>query len=280
LRSLLYVPASSAKFIAKAHERGADAVILDLEDAVAPSGKDAARDGLSASVPAVGRAGAAVYVRINAEAERRFADAEAACRAGARGLSVPKVKAAADLAELAARLAPIEAELARAPMDFIALVEDAGAVLDARAIATGPRLVALAAGGEDIATSLGARPTPEVLRLPKLLVHYAAKASGLLSLGLLRSVADYADIEGMRAAADEARTFGFDGASCIHPSLVPILNAAFAPSADEIAWAEKIVAASERAEAAGTGAFLVDGAFVDRPIVTRARALLSAAGRT
>lgn len=280
MRSLLYVPASSAKFIAKAHERGADAVILDLEDAVAASEKDAARDGLAASVPAVGRAGAAVYVRINVEPERRFADAEAACRAGAAGLVVPKARAAEELAALAAYLALVEAELGRAPMGFIGLVEDAGALLDARAIAKAPRLLALAAGGEDLATSLGAKPTPEVLRLPKLLVHYAAKAEGLLSLGLLRSVADYSDHEAMRAAAQEARGFGFDGATCIHPAIVPILNAAFAPSAEEVAWAEQVVAASDRAEAEGVGAFLVDGAFVDRPIVTRAKALLAAARRS
>ena len=91
--------------------------------------------------------------------------------------------------------------------------------------------------------------TPEVLRLPKLLVHMAAKAERLLSFGLLRSVADYADETAMRAAAQEARQFGFDGASCIHPAIVPILNAAFAPTQADIAWARRVVAASE--EAAG-----------------------------
>lgn len=277
IRSLLYVPASEPRFIEKAHTRGADAVILDLEDAVAPSRKAAAREALAESVAQAGKAGAVVYVRINAEPELRFLDAEAACRAGATGLMVAKAAAAAELAELAGRLEPIEREIGRAPMEFIPLIEDPAALLDARAIASAPRVVALALGGEDFATATGALPTPETLRLPKLLLHYAAKAAGLRSYGLLRSVADFRDIDGMTAAAREARAFGFDGASCIHPAVVPILNQAFAPSAEELAWARKVVEADAAAQREGKGAYMVDGRFVDAPIVERARRVLAMA---
>lgn len=269
IRSLLYVPAHSERFIAKAHERGADAIILDLEDAVPAEHKLAARAGLAESVRAVGRNGARVFVRINA-GELAREDAAAACRAGAAGLYVPKVRDAQSLADLAAFLHELELPLRREPMAFVPVLEDAGAILDARLIARAPRVLALATGGEDLALAMGAMPTPDVLRLPKLLVHYAAKAEGVLSFGLLRSTADYADSEGIVAAAKEARAHGFDGAACVHPSVVPLLNAGFAPDEAELDWARRVVAAAE----AGDGAFVVDGKMVDAPVIARARRLL------
>jgi citrate lyase subunit beta/citryl-CoA lyase len=251
LRSLLYVPAHSERFLAKAHERGADAIILDLEDAVPEADKDAARDGLSAAVKSVGRNGAKVFVRINSGA-RRKADAEAAVTAGADGIVLAKAE---------------RGELGDFALPLIAMLEDPAAVLDARAYAKHEAVMGLLVGSEDLATALGGEPTPEVLRFPKLLVHYAAKAEGKLSFGLLRSVADYADLAAIEAAGREARAHGFDGASCVHPSVVPLLNAAFAPSAEEIAWAERVLDAAKR----GEGAFTVDGRMVDAPVIARAR---------
>lgn len=279
-RSLLYVPANAEKFIAKAHERGADAIILDLEDAVPPAEKEQARAGLAEAVAAVSRNGAQVFVRINAEPELQKNDAEAACAAGAYGLYLPKARDPKVIAHLSAYLTPLERQARREEMPFVALIEDPGAVLDARAIARVPRVMALAVGSEDLALTLGAEPTPEVLRYPKLLVHYAAKAEGLMSFGLLRSVADYGNTDAIKAAAEEAKTFGFDGASCVHPSLVPILNAAFATSRYEIEWAERVVQAADAAEARGVGAFALDGKMIDAPIVTRARAILAAGDAT
>jgi citrate lyase subunit beta/citryl-CoA lyase len=278
IRSLLYVPASSERFLAKAHERGADAIILDLEDAVAPAEKARARAALSEAVLAVGRNGATVFVRINAVATGlAFDDADAACRAGAFGLFVAKVQAPGDLARIDELLDVTEREVARErPMALVPMLEDPGAVLDARALAAASRRAfALVSGSEDMATAMGAEPTPEVLRLPKLLVHLAAKAAGLLSFGMLRTVADFKDAESVAASAREARTFGFDGASCIHPSVVPILNAAFTPTAAELDRARRMVAAFEAAKAAGEGAFLFDGKMVDEPVVARARRMLA-----
>ena len=272
IRSLLYVPADSERFVAKAHERGADAIVLDLEDAVAPSEKLKARTGLAASVPAVARNGAQVFVRINAGTSR--ADAEAACRAGAYGLFVPKARDPQALVQLASYLDQMEREIGRQPMRFVAMIEDAGAVFDARIIGkASPRVLGLITGGEDIATSMGAEPTPEALRFPKLMVHLAAKAAGVLSLGLIRTVADYRDTDAITRAAREAREFGFDGATCVHPSVVPILNEAFSPSAAEIDRAKRLIAAAEAATAQGKGAFELDGKMVDEPVVARARAL-------
>jgi citrate lyase subunit beta / citryl-CoA lyase len=278
IRSLLYVPASSERFLARAHERGADAIVLDLEDAVAPERKDDARARLATAVKAVGERGAVVFVRINSEPGRIRLDAEAACRAGAFGLFVAKSREARALAALEAFLDRIERDIGRTATCFVPMIEDPGAVLDARSIAAASgRVFALATGGEDLATALGAEPTPEVLRVPKLMVHLAAKAAGVRSFGLMRTVADYNDLAGIETAAREARMFGFDGATCVHPAVVPILNRAFSPSAAEIDRARALIAAFEAANTKGLGAFEFEGRMVDEPVVQRARALLARA---
>jgi citrate lyase subunit beta / citryl-CoA lyase len=278
IRSLLYVPVSSERFLAKAHERGADAIILDLEDAVAPAQKDDARARLGEAVAMVRRNGAVVFVRINAERERIRLDAEAACRAGADGLMVPKSRDPAAIAALADFLGSIEQALVRGAMLLVPMIEDAGAVFDARPIAAAsPRVFALMTGGEDLATALDAEPAPDVLRVPKLLVHLAAKAAGVRSFGLLRTVADYNDLEGIAKSAKEARRHGFDGASCVHPTVVPILNRAFSPSEDELDHARALIAAAGKAQAEGRGAFEFEGRMVDEPVVKRARALIAKA---
>lgn len=270
LRSLLYVPASAPRFIARAHERGADAIILDLEDAVAEGQKAAARNALAEAVPQVGQAGARVFVRVNS-GRPMAVDARAAVAAGAAGIMLPKVRRTAEVDALAVAVDTTA-------LNIIAVIEDAAGLMEAQEIAQHPSVTALCLGSEDFATETRAEPTADVLRLPKLLVHYAAKAAGKRSLGLLRSVADYADLESLAGAAAEARRFGFDGATCIHPSAVPVLNEAFSPSADEIAHARRIVAAAAEAARDGRGAFLLNGEFVDLPVVARARAVLEQAG--
>jgi citrate lyase subunit beta / citryl-CoA lyase len=278
IRSLLYVPVSSERFLAKAHQRGADAIILDLEDAVTPDRKDAARARLGEAVPMARRGGAVIFVRINSQPDRVRRDAEAACRAGADGLLVAKARDADVIAELADFLGGIEQDIGRTAMLLVPMIEDAGAVLGARGIAkASPRIFALMTGGEDLATALGAEPTPEVLCFPKLMVHLAARAAGVRSFGLLRTVADYKDLEGIEQSAREARRHGFDGASCVHPAVVPILNRAFSPSPAELEHARALLAAFEAAQAAGQGAFEFEGRMVDEPVVQRARALIEKA---
>jgi citrate lyase subunit beta/citryl-CoA lyase len=274
---MLYVPASSQQFIAKAHERGADAIILDLEDSVAPAEKVKARAGLGEAVPAVSRNGAKVLVRINSSEDMMLADAEAACRAGAFGLFVPKASHPNILKRLDRHLQEIENAMPkRQKTVLVPMIEDPGAVLDARAIAGAtPRVFGLITGSEDLATAMGAEPTSEVLRVPKVLVHLAAKAAGVLSFGFVFSQTHFRDLAGVASAAREARSFGFDGATCVHPSAIPILNETFSPSAEEIDRATRIVAAYEQSLAAGKGACVFEGKMIDVPIVARARALLA-----
>lgn len=279
IRSLLYVPANAGRFVARAHERGADAIILDLEDAVVPREKEAARAALREAVPAVGRGGASVLVRVNGDPVLLDADADAACRAGADGLMVPKVRSPDTLHRLGTRLEEAERRAGRAPLRLVPLIEDPGAVLDARPIAAaGPRVLGVATGGEDLATAMDAEPTADLLRLPRLLVHLAAKSAGVLSFGMMRSIADYRDAAAIAASAREARALGFDGASCVHPSVVPILNEAFAPAPAALDRARRMVAAFERAATENRGAFAFEGEMVDLPIVERARRLIARTG--
>lgn len=263
LRSLLYVPANVTRFVEKAHERGADAVILDLEDSVPEDQKDAARAALAEAVPMAGRGGARVFVRVNAT-DRLAEDVAVAMAANVDGVMLPKVARAADLDALPDGCNRV-----------IAIIESARGVLAAQAIAAHPRVIAICLGSEDFATDTGAESSAEVLRLPKLLLHYAAKAEGKLSLGLLRSAAQFDDSGALASAAQEAASFGFDGATCIHPKVVPVLNAAFSPSPKRVAWAQRVVEAARREAAQGRGAFLLEGEFVDAPIIARAEAILA-----
>jgi citrate lyase subunit beta / citryl-CoA lyase len=276
-RSLLYVPASSERFIARAHQRDADAIILDLEDSVAPNQKEAARAGLAAAVAAVSRNGAKVFVRINSEEERRYADAEAACRAGAFGLFVSKCNSSEQLARLTAHLVDAERRSDRTEATvLVPMLEDPGAVLDARQIVSGhARVFGLIVGAEDIATAMGAEPTREALRLPRLLTHLAAKAIGAYSFGLLHSIADFTNEAAIEAAAKEARELGFDGATCVHPNIVRILNTAFSPSEAQIDQARRMIDAYEATLAGGSGACLFEGKMIDAPIVERARTMIA-----
>lgn len=270
LRSLLYVPANAPRFIDKAHNRGADAIILDLEDAVTLDQKEIAREQLAKSIANVGRAGAKVFVRINSEPELAEQDTRAAYEGGAFGLYVAKATIER-LSVINSFLDVLESHENRPPIGLVPLIEDPKAVLEASEIATQKRVIALTTGGEDLATLMGAQPDDDVLRLPKQLVHLAAKANDLLSFGIFQSIADYKDLEHIALAAREAKRFGFDGASCIHPSAIPILNASFVPTAPEVTWAKQVVLAAE-----GQGAvFEVDGKMVDKPILDRARQILS-----
>lgn len=269
LRSLLYVPADNEAFINKAHTRGADAIILDLEDAVLEEDKARARENLAASITCCKQSGAAVFVRINHPREMALSDAKAALLGHASGIYVAKASVK-HLKELDAFLTVQEAQHRLDMLPVVALIETPKDLLKAEKIARQPRVIALSVGSEDLATTLGAEAEPEVLRLPKQLVHFAAKSCDLMSFGTFRSVVDFTDLDAIRSAAMEAKRFGFDGASCVHPEAVPILNAAFSPSGAEIDWAKAVLQKAEQSH----GAFEYKGKMVDAPVLKRARTIL------
>ena len=140
--------------------------------------------------------------------------------------------------------------------------------------AHGPRVIAMMLGGEDFALETGSIPSDESLELPKRLVAFAAQAHDVAMIGILGTVADYSDPVAYKKSAERARRFGFSGGTCVHPGLVQALNEAFTPDAKEVAYAQKLIAADERAAAEGRGSFSVDGKMIDIPVIERARRLL------
>jgi citrate lyase subunit beta/citryl-CoA lyase len=279
-RSLLYVPATRESFVAKAHTRGADAIILDLEDAVAPSEKPAARAALARAVPIVRQSGAEVCVRINRPLRMAVLDIEAAVAAGADVLVLTKLMGPDHVRLLAELTAESEAAhgVPVGRTRFIGLVETAAALGAMEAIARADeRLVALGAGGEDLATDLGMEPTPDALYIPKMLAVVAARAAGVLPLGFVGTVAGISDLDGYRAMLRRSRALGFACASCVHPSQVPIVNEEYGARPEDLARARRMIAAFENSLAKGVGAVSFEGDMIDEPVVERARRLLARA---
>lgn len=277
-RSLLYVPAHVEKFVASAHTRGADAVILDLEDSVPLEQKTVARGALAHAVARVDQAGADVMVRINAAPELQAQDLEAAVAAGAVALSLPKIESPEEIRRLEGLAAQAEAAAGRpiGGVRFILIIESAkGFLRMAELAAASPRVAALSLGAEDFAFDLDMTPSEETLQGPRQQVVIAAAAAGVMPLGLVGGATRFDDPAGYLELARRSRRFGFAGASCIHPAQVQLLNQAFSPAAEEVAQAERIVAAAREAQAAGRGAFSLDGRMIDAPVVARAERLLA-----
>lgn len=279
-RSMLYVPVIVPRFVTGAADRGADAIILDLEDSVPTADKLRARELLPEAVAQVGRRGADVLVRVNRPWRLLVRDLEASVIAGVRGLALPKVDSAEHIAAVAEIVDELEAErgLPRGGIGFIPMIETAAAVFRTEAIAAShARVVAITVGAEDLALSVGMLPEAEGLLLPKQLAIIAARAAGILPLGFLGTVAEYRDPDAFRATIRRSRRLGFAGAACIHPAQIPVLNQEFRPGAEEVAQAERLIAAYDEAVTAGQGAVAFEGRMIDAPIVERARQVLRSA---
>ena len=274
-RSALYVPGANARALEKAAGLAADVVIVDLEDAVAPSAKEEAR---AAAVRAIGRGMGRreVVLRVNgADTPWGAADLAAAATSGAQAVLLPKVDGPEAVREAEARL-----EAAGAPPDqeIWAMVETPRGVLRVDAIAgASPRLGCLVAGTSDLVKDLRARHTPariEVLASLSLVV-LAARAHGRTALDGVHL--DLADDAGFAAACRQGRDLGFDGKTLIHPRTIEVANATFGPSGEEVAAARRIIEAHAAADAAGKGVVVVDGRLVEALHVAEARRVVALA---
>ncbi|MGO8919622.1 MAG: HpcH/HpaI aldolase/citrate lyase family protein [Stellaceae bacterium] len=277
-RSMLFVPVTVEKFVAGAAKRGADALILDLEDSVPPGEKQRGRELLQQAAAQVALNGADVVVRINRPWRQALRDIEAAVSPRVQALMLTKVESADHVRMIAETVEELEAERGMAPgaTKLVALVETAAAFFRLEEIARAhPRLVGLSLGAEDFALSVGMLPEAEGLFFPKQQMIFAARAAGILPLGFLGTVADFRDLDAFRATIRRSRRLGFAGASCIHPAQVPILNEEYRPSPEEVARAERAVAAYDAAIAAGIGAIELDGKMIDVPVVARAKHVLA-----
>jgi citrate lyase subunit beta / citryl-CoA lyase len=276
-RSILYVPGNVPKFIDKAHERGADCVLVDLEDSVTLAEKPTARAMLPETMKKVAQSGADVAVRINRPLRLAIPDIEAAVRPGLSALFITKTEGVQHLKLLDEAVSELERErgMSVGSVGFGAMIEHPRAMAHIDDIAEhGPRVIAMMLGGEDFALETGSIPSDESLELPKRLVAFAAQAHDVPMIGILGTVADYTDPVAYKKSAERARRFGFSGGTCVHPGLVQALNEAFTPDAKEVAYAQKLIAADERAAAEGRGSFSVDGKMIDIPVIERARRLI------
>ena len=277
-RSLLYVPTNVPRFIEKAHLRGADGIILDLEDSIPPGEKAAARGMLQNAAVAVGQDGADVLVRINQPLELAVRDIEAAISPRVRALQLPKIEGPDHVRLIANLVEQLETErgMQSGHTLFAVMIESANAFLKINEIASShPRVVAIMIGGEDLSLDLGMTPAPDTLQYPKQQSVIAARAAGVVPLGLMGTVADYQDLNEVQDNAVRSARFGLEGASCIHPAVVPVLNAAFSPTADDVTSAQRIVIAYDKSIAEGRGSIELDGRMVDVPVVIRAQRLLA-----
>ena len=276
-RSLLYVPVNVERYVAKAHTRGADCILLDLEDSVPVAEKDHARTLVARAAARVRAAGADVAVRINQPLSLAVRDVEASVGPDVDALALTKVEGASHVRLLDALVTELEgrAGVERGRTGFIVMIETPAAYFDmARIAAASERVVAMNIGGEDFALACGMEPTEEALFHPKQEMIFAARAAGISPLGYIGTVADFGNEQRFRDMVRRSRRLGFDGASCVHPAQVRILNEEYSPRPGELAYAERVLRESAAAAEAGRGSFSIDGRMIDAPIVERARRLL------
>ncbi|MFE0838899.1 HpcH/HpaI aldolase/citrate lyase family protein [Achromobacter insolitus] len=261
-RSVLYMPGANARALDKARSLDADALILDLEDAVAPDAKAQAREQVADALRTGGYGRRECIVRINElDTPWGLQDVQAIARCGADAVLLPKVQSAGQLAALVQAL---DAAGAPADLPLWAMAETPLGFLRLDAIAGGhPRLAAIVVGTSDLVKDLHARHTPsrEETLLARSMAVMAARAHGLAVLDGVHL--DLHDDAGLEAACKQGRDQGFDGKTLIHPKQIAAANAAFAPTKEELATARKRLDAWQAAQAAGQGVAVVDGALVE-----------------
>ncbi len=268
-RSYLFIPGDVPRMLQNMDVFDADALIVDFEDAIADTAKDEARDLTRAFLTKHGKNVPPLYIRINAVDTSAFATDVASLPTDVAGVVLPKT----DLNALA-RFRATHEEMKKAPPKIIALIETPRALFDVLAIADDPLVVGLMLGGEDLTSAIGAERTAARTEIATArgLIVLAAAAAEIDAIDTPYPVVD--DITGLMRDIDQSRAFGFDAKACIHPNHVDAINRAFVPSATAIDEAERIVAMHEKTRSMR---FSLDGKMVDKPIITRAKALLKRA---
>lgn len=270
-RSVLFAPGDNPELLGKAPNTGADVVVFDLEDAVAPDRKARAREHVAEQL-AGSEACCEVCVRVNPVGAGAREDLSVVLDGDGRpdSLMLPKVDSAADVRALTDHLAEWTVSL-----PIVALVETAAGVLHAEEIATVAGTDALVLGAEDLAADIGATRTTsnDEVSYARQHVVLAAGAAGIDAIDTLYTA--YGDLEGLHAETVTARQFGFDGKLAIHPGQVPVINEAFTPDEETVEWARRVVEA--RAEH-GEGVFSLDSEMIDAPLVAQAERVLERAG--
>ena len=277
-RSMLFVPGNVERFVNRAHERGADAIILDLEDSVPLAEKPVAREQLLEAAGQVSRKGADVVVRINSSLRLAALDLETSIDTAVNAICVPKVASAGQLTWISDAIGELELER-QIPIGhtrLIALIESTNALTKLESIArSSPRLTALILGSEDFSASAGMEPTADALLYPNQQVIFAATSAGILPLGFVGSISHYDDLDAFRETIRRSRRLGLQGGFCIHPDQVQIMNEEFSPSEIEVSDAKSLLAVYERGLQEGLGTAVFKGRMIDAAVVNRAVRLLA-----
>jgi citrate lyase subunit beta / citryl-CoA lyase len=277
-RSLMYVPVNVEKYVDKAHTRGADVIQLDLEDSVPPAEKERARTLVEKAAARVKRGGADVIVRINRPLSLTVRDLEHSICPDVNGIAVTKVDSASHVKLLDELVSELEEKrgMTLGHTKFVTMIEtpDAFGRMDEIPRAS-DRVVAMNIGGEDFALECEMQPDDDVLLHSKQRMIISARAAGVMPLGFIATIAGFGDWDKFRQMVRKSRRFGFDGAGCIHPGQVTIVNEEYSPNAEEVAYAKKIIDLDKEAASSGRGSFALDGKMIDIPIIVRAQKLLA-----
>jgi citrate lyase subunit beta/citryl-CoA lyase len=279
-RSMLFVPATSDRFVESATRQPADVLQIDLEDSVAPDLKEIARQRVSAIADRFAQAGYDVLVRVNRPWRQLVRDLEACVRHSVHAVTLPKVPDASAVRTVAEILSDLETMLGLpiGHTQIVAMIEDACGLHNMAEIAAAhSRVRGIIVGAEDLAVSMRMAVSEDSLYVPNVMAVAAARRAGVAPIGFIGSVADFADEKAFRAKVERARGLGFEGAFCIHPKQVPIVNAAFAPDPEELKHARELLAEFDRQLTAGRAAFAFKGRMVDLPVVEQARMLVARA---
>ena len=273
---MLFCPASQPKMFLNAPVFQPDAILFDLEDAVAYAEKDSARDLLCEAMGQMDFGACRVFVRINSlHTPFGEEDVRAVVPAGIRYLRLAMCETAADVRELDGLLAAVEAEH-QLPVGSVKVqcsIETARGVLNAREIvAASPRVISLSFGAEDYTRSMGTSRSKSAQEFARTYLPVVAAEAGISAIDTVWSALD--DQEGFEAEVRNARALGFSGKSCIHPSQVPVVHRLYTPDEEEVAHARRVMEAMRAAEQAGAGVFTVDGKMVDAPVIAKARRVL------
>lgn len=277
-RSLLFVPAMQDRYVESALRRDADALMIDLEDSVAPDQKDAARARVAGIADRYAAAGYGVAVRVNRPWRMLVRDIEHCVRASVHALTLPKVSEPGLVRAVAEILDECEREQGLRPghTRLVVMVEDAQGLENLSAIARAhPRISGLTVGAEDLAVSLRMAVEPDTLYVPNVLALTACRAAGITPIGFVGSVADFADRDAYAAMLARAARLGFESAFCIHPAQVDIVNTAFSPAPQAVTRARALLAEFEAQCAAGRAACTFEGRMVDAPVAEQARQLIA-----
>jgi len=280
-RSLLYVPGDREAMIAKAAQRGADGLILNLEDAVAPGNKELARNTVVHALAALDFGRAEVIVRINPlDTPTGYRDLLTIAPAKPDAILLPKVGSPEEVRFAAWTLARLEEmhDLPAGGIRLMCMIESAAGVLAAVPIAgCHPRVAALLFGAADYSAEIGCAITPEgdtLLHVQSQIV-LAGRAAGIDAIDTPHMRLD--DPEGLARSSQRARQLGFDGKSAIHPGQIGPINSAFSPTSEQIVWAERVLAALPGGDEAQLGATVLDGQLIEAPHLVRARRTLRVA---